>query len=137
MSELYWITRLDYFHGVSLLFLILGAIIVFLFSLCYYLSNGQSIYDANRGYSSSAKENKEYRDTCSKGLKWSIPVALSALFLYLFIPTTNEALLIYGVGGTIDYLQENPTAQKLPDKCIKALDKWVDSWNIEEKDSIK
>ena len=137
MNELYWITRLDYFHSVSSFFLILGAIIVFLFSLFYYVSNGQSIYDDSRGHSGSAKEYKEYRDTCSKGLKWSIPVTLLALFLYLFIPTTNEALLIYGVGGTVDYLQSNPTAKKLPDKCIQALDRWVDSWSIEEKDSVE
>lgn len=137
MSELYWITRLEYFHNVSLLFLILGTIIVFLFSLCYYTSNGQSIYEETHGYSSKAKEYKEYRDTCSKGLKWSVPVTLLALFLYLFIPTTKEALLIYGVGETIDYLQSNPTAQKLPDKCIRALDTWVDSWTEEKKDSVK
>lgn len=137
MSELYWITRLEYFHGISLFFLTLGAIIVSVFLLYYYIFNGQSIYDETRGYSSSAKECKEYRNTCSKGLKWSIPVTLLALFLYLFIPTTKEALLIYGVGETIDYLQSNPTAKKLPDKCIKALDTWVDSWTKEKKDSIK
>ena len=35
----------------------------------------------------------------------------------------NDALLIYGVGGTIDYVKSNKTAKQLPDKCIKALDK--------------
>ena len=51
----------------------------------------------------------------------------------VFTPTTKQALLIYGVGGTIDYIQANPTAKQLPDKCINALDKWVDTWNTEEK----
>ena len=47
--------------------------------------------------------------------------------MLVFIPTTKEALLIYGVGGTIDYVKSNPVAKKIPDKCIIALDKWVDS----------
>ena len=51
----------------------------------------------------------------------------------IFIPTTNEALLIYGVGGTIDYIKSNDTAKQLPDKCIKALDKWVENLSEKEK----
>lgn len=47
----------------------------------------------------------------------------------IFVPTTSDALLIYGVGGTIDYIKSNKTAQKLPDKCIKALDKYLDEQN--------
>lgn len=50
----------------------------------------------------------------------------------IFVPTTKEALMIYGIGGTIDYLKENPTAKQLPDKCVNALDKWADSWVNEE-----
>ena len=35
----------------------------------------------------------------------------------------NDALLIYGVGCTIDYIKSNDKAKQLSDKCIKALDK--------------
>ena len=49
-----------------------------------------------------------------------------------FIPTTNEALMIYGVGGTIDYIKSNGTAKQIPDKCVKALDKWVENLIKEE-----
>ena len=137
MSELYWITRFDYFHVLLTFLMICGIILTAIFLLVYYISNGQAIYDESRGRTSSAEENLGYRNTCSKSLKYVLPITIISVILYLFIPTTNEALLIYGVGGTVDYLQENPTAQKLPDKCIKALDKWVDSWNIEENDSVE
>ena len=50
-----------------------------------------------------------------------------------FIPTTNEALMIYGVGGTIDYIKSNGTAKQIPDKCVKALDKYFDNINKEEE----
>lgn len=59
-------------------------------------------------------------------------VAIVAGFINLFIPTTNQALLIYGVGGTIDYIKSNDTAKQLPDKCVKALDKYLDNLTKEE-----
>ena len=55
-----------------------------------------------------------------------------SVLMNIFIPTTNEALLIYGVGGTIDYIKSNDTAKQLPDKCVKALDKYLDNLTKEE-----
>ena len=37
--------------------------------------------------------------------------------------------MIFGVGGTIDYIKSNETINQLPDKCVKALDAWVESLN--------
>ena len=51
----------------------------------------------------------------------------------IFIPTSKEAMLILGVGGTIDYIKKNETIQQIPDKCINALDAWVDSLTEKEQ----
>lgn len=48
------------------------------------------------------------------------------LLASMLIPNEEEMLIIYGVGGTIDYLKSNPTATHIPDKCIKALDMYLD-----------
>ena len=64
-------------------------------------------------------------DSWCQGKSWKIE--------YITVPTKNDALLIYGVGGTIDYIKSNDTAKQLPDKHIKALDKLVDNLNEEEK----
>ena len=40
--------------------------------------------------------------------------------------------MIYCVGGTIDYIKSNKTAKQLHDKCIKALDKYLDNITKEE-----
>ena len=60
-------------------------------------------------------------------------VTIIAGLINFFIPTTNEALMIYGIGGTIDYVKSNETAKQLPDKYIKALDKYLDNINKEEE----
>ena len=57
------------------------------------------------------------------------------LLLSIFIPSSRDLMAIYGVGGVIDYVQENPDAKQLPDKYIKVLNKWVD--NELKSDSIK
>ena len=62
-------------------------------------------------------------------------VTIIACLINFFIPTTNEALMIYGVGGTIDYIKSNDTSKQLPDKCVKALDKWVDNLNEEKQEN--
>lgn len=120
MCELYWITRLD---GLCTLFGVLIGISV----LAAFIT---SIYI---GISS---------DECSevnwKGVRKSLTISCLC-FIVSFIaeiltPSTKQAYLIYGLGGTVDYLKENPTAKQLPDKCIKALDKWIDT---QLNDSIK
>lgn len=83
---------------------------------------------------------KLHIDIYNKYLYWSKRCAIvffASVFMNIFIPTTNEALLIYGVGGTIDYIKSNDTAKQLPDKCIKALDKWVENLNEEKKQDKK
>lgn len=59
-------------------------------------------------------------------------VTLVLIVINIFIPTKNEALLIYGVGGTIDYIKSNNTSKQLPDKCVKALDKYLDNLTKDE-----
>lgn len=119
MNEIYWITRFDPICACAMVFLIISAIATCFFTICIIMS--------------MAEENEEILNTSKKSLKYSIPMLVICLLIKIFVPTTNEALLIYGVGGTIDYIKSNPTAKQLPDKCVNALDKWVDSWSNEEK----
>ena len=127
MNELYWITRLDAIDAIFTTVMVVGLIAVAIYSIVYYVNNGQAIYENSRGRESSAEEYRGYANTCLKGLRYSIPITLISIILFILTPTTKQAMLIYGVGGTIDYLKENPTARQLPDKCIQALDKWVDT----------
>ena len=123
MNEIYWITRFDAINGVFMTLLVISCIIL---SISFI------------GWSLNCEESYEFeRKTvkfCKKTIKMSIIPLILGVLGAVFIPTTKEALTIYGIGGTIDYLKENPTAKQLPDKCINALDRWVDS--TLEKDSI-
>jgi len=55
----------------------------------------------------------------------------------IFIPTESEAYMIYGVGGTIEYIKANKSNQKLPDSCIRVLDEYANKYMLEEpRDTI-
>ena len=135
MNEIYWITRLDAISD----FLTIIAIVSFLISVVmvafamYNRFEADDYAEGGKYYNCHMQRFKIFLNY----FKRSIIVALVLSVINIFIPTKNEALLIYGVGGTIDYIKSNDTAKQLPDKCIKALDKWVENLNEEKKQDKK
>lgn len=121
MSTLYWINVLGNLNDVCITIFIMSALlsIVFFFVTIFYENDIKA--DLSKvGYKRFVKVKKTI----------CIVLIISTLAV-VFFPTKNQLYIIYGVGGTIDYLKENPTAKELPDKCIKALDTWVDNLNKE------
>ena len=135
MSEIYWITRLtcicNFLTAVAVVSFLISALMA-VFAMC------------NRFEANDYEEGGKYYNCCMQKFKMFLSyfkrfifVTIIACLINLFIPTKNEVLLIYGVGGTIDYIKSNDTAKQLPDKCIKALDKRVENLNEEKKQDKK
>lgn len=130
MNEIYWITRLTCICN----FLTAVAVVSFLISATMAIFAMCNKFEAN-DYEEGGKYYNYYIQRFKMFLSYFkrlIFVAIIACLINFFIPTTNEALMIYGVGGTIDYVKSNETAKQLPDKYIKALDKWVENLTKEE-----
>ena len=130
MNEIYWITRLTCICN----FLTAVAVVRFLISVFPVVFVVCNRIEANN-YEKGGENWNYYMQRFKMFLSYFkrfIFVTIVACFINLFIPTTNEALMIYGIGGTIDYVKSNETAKQLPDKYIKALDKWVDNLNEEK-----
>jgi hypothetical protein len=109
MEELYWITRLD---GIYTCACIIAALCSVVTLVMYAVSVGNEV--------------GTYFKTTHK--RFAI-LALVGILGVIFVPTTKEALVIYGVGGTIDYVKQDTVVQKLPQKAIIALDKYLESIN--------
>lgn len=121
MSTLYWINVLGNFYELCMIIFVISALLGITFFLATIFHEGDIKADLSKvGY----KRFVKVRNTNC------IVLIISTLVL-VFLPTKNQLYIIYGVGGTLDYLKENPTAKELPDKCIKALDTWVDNLNKE------
>lgn len=131
MSEIYWLTRVDTLNTLFGWMIGIPVIVGVLMFVAFLISMGDlRDEEINENWLSFKKYCKKFRNIF-------LPVFIVGILGIGFCPTKNDMLLIYGVGGSIDYLRNNPTAQKLPDKCIEALDAWVDELFPEKKDSIK
>ena len=114
MNELYWITVLGNISGASLVILIISVLAWVALGVCFLTAVCEFGNDTDL-----------INVTKSIAKKIWIPTIVS-LLLTVFIPTSRELMAIYGIGGVIDYVQENPEAKQLPDKYIKVLNKWAD-----------
>ena len=130
MNEIYWITRLDAICNF------LSAVAV----VCFMISTVTGIFAmCNKFEADDYEEGGKYYNCYMQKFKMFLNYFKRFTFAVIvvssinfFIPTTNEALMIYGVGNTIDYVKSNETAKQLPDKYIKALDKWIENLTKEE-----
>ena len=130
MNELYWITRLDGICGFLTLIAVFSVIAtVVLFFIGFFRRGEAGIYPEG---SQTWEQHIETSKMCLYLAKRCAIAFFVSVFINFFIPTTNQALLIYGVGGTIDYIKSNDTSKQLPDKCVKALDKYLDNLTKEE-----
>lgn len=119
MSILYWINVLD---NINFLFILIF-IASLLFSVACFIANLTCT-------ASEVSETLDYKRFIN-AKNWAYTLLIISTLIITFVPSKRELYIIYGVGGTMDYLKENPTAKELPDKCIKALDTWVDNLNKE------
>ena len=125
MSEIYWITRLDLICDWCIGFAVVSGICAFTFAICYLCCKS----DQENGHSGFEYWVKFH----NKSFKIAITSFLLFVSASIMTPTTKEAMLIFGIGGSIDYLKSNDVAKQLPDKCINAIDAWVSSLTTEKK----
>lgn len=119
MSELYWLGVLGNLND-------LGVVIVF-FSFLVFITFGFWLFLCS-------DDDLEPSPLIKKVFNGSIFAVVLGVVMAIFIPSKKNLLIIYGVGGTIDYVKENKDANKIPDKCIKALGKYLDDELKEDKD---
>ena len=123
MEELYWITRLDGINVFLTILTILStiAIIILIISNCVITFN---------------EDDFEFEKIIIKKFNRTIPfIWIVIMSLYIFIPTSKEAYIIWGIGGTIDYIKSNETVKQIPDKCVKAIDILLNKYLTEESES--
>jgi len=123
MNELYWITRLDSIREFLSVVTTVCGVLTFGALLAVFFAHLE-----------------EKPGLARKSGKWGLALFAGALMfglVYVFVPSTKDAYVMYGVGGTIEYLRENDTAKQLPDKAVKALDSLLDEINNTEKNDKK
>ena len=125
-GKLYWFTRLTAITTALKTILIVSGILAgaaLIFWVIVYLSDPEYMPDGE-------ESKRSFLKIGSKTLCISTIVFAIGLIGRTFTPTTSEALIIYGVGESVDYLQNNKDAVQIPDKALQALNKYLDD-NLE------
>ena len=114
MKEIYWLTVISNLHCVLIVFFVILIFVGFSSLLSYVLTE---IY-----------ETKE-REVISRFTKKVSLAAICTGIILCFFPSKEDLLAIYGIGGTIDYIQSNDKAKELPDKVVDALTEYLEYVN--------
>ena len=104
MSEIYWITRLDYIQGFAVAGLALGSFLLLIWIVVRAVDG---------------RDESEMRRAL---FRWMITIVATSSVALTFIPSTKEMLLIWAAGGSLEYITNNETIKQLPDKCVQAID---------------
>ena len=116
MKELYFISVLGGLKIGSLIIIGLACLIIFIIVL------NISVGDIN-------EEMAKYK-------KPAIYMLAIGLFMNIIIPSKSDLFMIYGIGGTIDYIKSNDKSIQIPDKVINVIDKWISEYE-HKNDTIK
>ena len=117
MNEIYWITRLDCLVNLLTGVIVASCVVLMLFMVLVSVDKDGDIM--------SVSKRRKYITIRS------IVLAISSVTA-VFVPSEKEMMLIYGLGQTVDYIQDNEAVKELPDKCVEALDLWLESLTEEE-----
>lgn len=121
MNELYWIGRCVAVNEIAAIVLIAGLVVAGILGLAVFF-----------GFLEEAFDTEDWSNIRRWFKKIAVVCAIS-IVSYVFVPSQKEMYLILGIGGTIDYLQSNEKAGQIPDKCLDAIDAWVDALVEDEK----
>ena len=103
MLELYLISRIGVIHGFAVAIAIIFCVAAIGFLFCSIVNDeltGEPCY------------SEWQRSMLRKYGKRCLIVFIVSTLVAILTPTKDEAYLIYGVGGTIDYLQSNDKAKQ-------------------------
>lgn len=120
-GKMYWFTRLSAITTALETILIISGILAGAASILWVI-----VYLSDPEYISGEESKRRFLKIGSKTFCISIIVFAIGLIGRAFIPTTSEALVIYGVGESVEYLQNNKDAVRIPDKALQALNKYLD-----------
>ena len=123
MKEIYWIQVIGNVGDMT------AAVLIFAIFASILLAVGVIAYDTY-----DDEERKRQYQLLKRFMKYAFITLFIAAIGFVFIPSNNQMLAIYGIGGTIDYIKNNDKAKELPDKVVDALTKYLDTVDGNKKE---
>ena len=122
-SKLYWLTRLDYLHGIFLACAIIFGfwVGIYIFNYCFVVLDNANLV---------VLRNRITRI-------FVITLFIFSIIIACLIPTKNEMILIYAGGKTMNYVQSDTSLQKIPFQTTSIISEYLDKTLKEMKSENK
>ena len=65
------------------------------------------------------------------------PIYLSSILGLVFIPTQNEAIVIFAGGKTIDFIEADSSIQKIPHQTTEIISKFMENEILKMNDELE
>ena len=122
MKEIYWLTVIGNLHIVIVT---IFGVLIFVGTVSFLL------------YMFSETDMTEEREAFLRFFKKICLAIICTSIILCFFPSKEDLLAIYGIGGTIDYIQSNDKAKELPDKVVDALTEYLEHVNSDKNKDEK
>ena len=111
--KIYWLTRLDSIQG-----LFVGCMVLSIIAIIAYFIAGIEVWGED------GKKEYEWKYGIYKNA--SIVLIFISGILLTFIPSKNEAILIYAGGKTLDFVQQDTSLAKIPNQATVIISEYLD-----------
>lgn len=126
MDNLYLITRLDDIRAAFIALIVLASIAAVIFMIVYFNCKGELAGKTEDTINNCYQNYAYWYKLGKRGTRWSLIIFFISMVALCVIPTTKQGLLLFGVNETVEFCEKHPEAKQIPDKCVKALNKYLD-----------
>ena len=126
MDHLYLITRLDDIRAMFIALVALAFIAVASFMIVYFCYKGEIAGKTEDSINTYHQGDVYWCKIGKKGTRWSLVILFISMIALCVIPTTKQGLLLFGVNEAVEFCEKHPETKQIPNKCIEALNKYLD-----------
>lgn len=119
MKFIYLINVVDNIHTLLIIALVI-------FGACAVIRCIGILIGMDMNERCSDKESEDFIYRCKSKMWKFIWAFLGTFLIFCFIPNKHTMYEIFGIGTVIDYVQSNENVKAIPDKCIEAVNLWLD-----------
>lgn len=123
-EKLYWLTRLDNFQFLLFTLLFICGCVLFFYWIGYFI---------NSDFEDDFEDYKEKFGGKAKLCTW---IGVISALILTFLPSKDDAVLIFAGGKTMDFVEKDSSINKIPAQTTKIISQYLDK-SIKEIENAK
>jgi len=112
-AKIYWLTRLDSIQGAIVAVMVISILLAVTYYLIMLFNSGEFGWDDD--------DFVKFKKRWGSKVKIAQIVGLMCMLFITFIPSKEDAIIIYAGGKTMDFVQSDSSVNKIPAATTKMI----------------